>query len=307
MDLVKLKLLTEKASSLGCEVLYDANLRKYTSFKIGGKCTVLIEINSEKAATDLIPYAFKLGLRYFIFGNGSNLIVDDYGIDAVVFRINFSEISLVSCDEISCSAGAKLSSICKFALENSLAGMEFAYGIPATLGGAIYMNAGAYGGEMKDVISSVRAIDECGNLIEYSNSELDFSYRHSFFSGKKYIILSACIKLVRTENKAEILEKMNDFIERRRSKQPLEYASAGSTFKRPVGNYAALLIDEAGLKGVSVGDAEVSVKHSGFVINKGNASFDDLMKLIKIVKDTVFEKSGYLLEIEPEIISDRME
>ncbi|MDE5992703.1 MAG: UDP-N-acetylmuramate dehydrogenase, partial [Oscillospiraceae bacterium] len=188
--------------------------------------------------------------------------------------------------------------------ENSLSDLEFAYGIPGTLGGAVFMNAGAYGGEMKDVIVSVRAMDRSGNIKEYDAEKLDFSYRHSRFSESGEIVLSADIRLTNGD-KDKIKADMEAVLEKRRSKQPLEYPSAGSTFKRPEGSYASLLIEQCGLKGVHVGDAEVSTKHSGFIINKGNANFSQLMELIQIVKDTVKEKTGYVLECEPLIITDK--
>ena len=207
---------------------------------------------------------------------------------------------------LTCQSGASLSKICLYALENSLSGLEFAYGIPGTLGGAVFMNAGAYGGEMKDVITSVKAMDRQGNIKTYLPDELELSYRRSRFTNSGEIILSADIRL-ENGDKTEIKAKMDKLTEQRRSKQPLEFPSAGSTFKRPEGSYASLLIEQCGLKGVHVGDAEVSTKHSGFIINKGNADFSQLMELIDVVKNTVKEKTGYVLECEPLIISDKKE
>lgn len=298
--------IAAEAEGLGCKIEKNAPLKDRTTFKIGGNCDLLVHMNGEESFLRLVPLAEKLCVPYYIFGKGSNLIVDSDGISGVVFLSgkNFSEIVSVDGDTLVCQAGASLVQICNKALEQGLTGLEFAYGIPGTLGGAVFMNAGAYGGEIKDVVASVKAMDRHGNVKAYSQSELDFSYRHSRFCQSGEIILSAEIKLQNGE-KSEIKTKMEELMEKRRSKQPLEYPSAGSTFKRPEGNYAAALIEQCGLKGVHVGGAEVSEKHSGFVINKGNATFTDIMELIRIVKDTVREKTGYSLECEPLIITDK--
>ena len=297
--------IAEEAAISGCTIEKNAVLKDHTTFKIGGKCDLLVKLNGEESFLKLIPLAESLGVPYYIFGKGSNLIVDSAGITGVVFVSGslFSNVSIKNENTLICSAGTPLLQICNFALEHSLSGLEFAYGIPGTLGGAVFMNAGAYGGEMKDVVTSVRAMDRSGNIKEYSPEQLDFSYRHSRFSQSGEIILSAEISLQKGD-KDEIKGKMDELMEKRRSKQPLEFPSAGSTFKRPEGSYASLLIEQCGLKGVHVGDAEVSEKHSGFIINKGNADFSQLMELIEIVKKTVKEKTGYELECEPLIISD---
>lgn len=298
--------IAAEAEVLGCKIEKNAPLKDRTTFKIGGNCDLLVHMNGEESFLRLVPLAEKFGVPYYIFGKGSNLIVDSDGIAGVVFLSgkDFSEIVSVDGDTFVCQAGTPLVQICNKALEQGLTGLEFAYGIPGTLGGAVFMNAGAYGGEMKDVVSSVKAMDRQGNVKTYSNSELGFSYRHSRFCQSGEIILSAEIKLRKGE-KSEIKAKMEELMEKRRSKQPLEYPSAGSTFKRPEGNYAAALIEQCGLKGVHVGDAEVSEKHSGFIVNKGNAAFAELMELIGIVKDTVKEKTGYVLECEPLIVTDK--
>lgn len=298
--------IAAEAENLGCKIEKDAPLKDRTTFKIGGNCDLLIHMNGEECFLKLVPLAEKLGVPYYIFGKGSNLIVDSEGISGVVFLSGkgFSEITEGNGGTLVCRAGTPLVSICNFALEHGLTGLEFAYGIPGTLGGAVFMNAGAYGGEMKDVVTSVRAMDRNGSVREYSAAELDFAYRHSRFSESGEIILSAEISMQKGD-KSQIKAKMDELMEKRRSKQPLEYPSAGSTFKRPEGNYAAALIEQCGLKGVHVGDAEVSEKHSGFIVNKGNASFSDLMELIRIVKETVKEKTGYVLECEPLIITDK--
>lgn len=295
--------LAAEAESLGCKIEKDASLKDRTTFRIGGHCDLLIQMNGEESFLKLIPLAEKLGVPYYIFGKGSNLIVDSDGISGVVFLSGkeFSEIVPKDGETLICQAGASLVNICNKVLEQGLTGLEFAYGIPGTLGGAVFMNAGAYGGEMKGVVASVKAMDRQGNIKVYSNSELDFSYRHSRFCQSGEIVLSAEIKLQKGD-KSEIKAKMDELMEKRRSKQPLEYPSAGSTFKRPAGAYAAALIEQCGLKGYSCGDARVSEKHSGFVVNTGAATFKDVMNVIEHVKRTVFEKTGIMLECEPEII-----
>ena len=300
--------IAAEAAGLGCVTERNAVLKDRTTFRIGGKCDLLAELNGEESFRKLIPLAESLGIPYYIFGKGSNLIVDSEGISGVVFVSGkaFSGISLKDDSTLVCTAGASLTQICNFALEHSLTGLEFAYGIPGTLGGAVFMNAGAYGGEMKDVVISVKAMNRNGKIVEYSPESLNFSYRHSRFSESGEIILSAEISLQKGD-KTEIKRTMEELMEKRRSKQPLEFPSAGSTFNRPEGSFASLLIEQCGLKGVHVGDAEVSTKHSGFIINKGNADFQQLMELIEIVRSTVREKTGYVLECEPLIISDRKE
>lgn len=298
--------IDKEAEALGCETERDAVLKNYTTFKIGGRCPLLIKMKGEESFLRLIPLAEKLGVPYYIFGKGSNLLVDSDGIDSLIFLSGsgFADISVTCGTTVRCQAGAALSALCKFACENSLSGLEFAYGIPGSVGGAVFMNAGAYGGEIKDVVTSVRAMDKKGNIKEYPAEELDFSYRHSRFSTGGEIILTADIKL-KNGDKAQIKTAMEDILERRRAKQPLEFPSAGSTFKRPEGSYASLLIEQCGLKGCRVGGAEVSTKHSGFIINKGGADFSQVMELIGIVRKRVLEETGYKLECEPLIISDK--
>ncbi len=298
--------IEKEAGVLGCETEGDAVLKNYTTFKIGGKCPLLVKMRGEESFLRLVPMAERLGARYCVFGKGSNLLVDSDGIDRIVFLSGsgFSDISFLEDTVIRCEAGAALSALCKFACENSTTGLEFAYGIPGSVGGAIFMNAGAYGGEIKDAVISVRAMDKNGKVTEYNAGELDFSYRHSRFSNSGEIVLTADFKLQKGD-KAKIKADMEEILGRRRAKQPLEYPSAGSTFKRPAGSYASLLIEQCGLKGVHVGDAEVSTKHSGFIINKGGADFSQVMELIGIVRRKVFEETGYKLECEPLILTDK--
>lgn len=299
----KIAQIFSEAESLGCPAQRGALLKEYTTFKIGGKCDLLVNLNGEESAIKLIPLAERLEVPYYIFGKGSNLIVDSSGIDGVVFVFgdNFSNIVQKDDTTLICSSGTSIPQICEACLEKGLSGFEFAYGIPGTLGGAVYMNAGAWGGEIKDVVTDVKAMDRQGNIKVYNLSELHFSYRHSRFSETKEVILSAQIHLKKSD-KNEIKSKMDELYQRRKSRQPIEFPSAGSMFKNPEGTSASLLIDQCGLKGRSVGDVEVSTKHAGFIINKGNADFSQLMKLIEIVKETVKEKKGFELQCEPQII-----
>lgn len=301
-----LKQLLGEAEKTGCKTILKPVLRDYTTFRIGGEAAVLFELDSVQKCLRLIPFAEKNNIPHHVIGRGSNILADDEGIDAVIFHISGGLPELLSENTIQCFAGVPLVKLCSFALENSLSGLEFAYGIPGSTGGAVFMNAGAYGGEIKDVLTSVTALDKYGNIHKYSADELEMSYRHSRFADSKEIILSAEFTL-KKDDKEAIKSKMNELMEKRRSKQPLEFPSAGSTFKRPEGAYAAQLIEECGLKGYSVGGAEVSQKHSGFVINKDKASFDEVMELIGIIKKTVKEKTGHSLECEPIIISEREE
>ena len=233
-----------------------------------------------------------------ILGNGSNLLVSDNGIEGAVITLDgdFKEIT-VDGDTITSGAGAKLSRLCSVALENSLTGLEFAYGIPGSVGGAMYMNAGAYGGEMKDVALSVTALTPDGEIREVPAEELQLGYRTSAFKTNGDIILFSKYKLEQGDQ-AAIKAKMDDVMDRRKTKQPLEFPSAGSVFKRPEGAFAGTLIEQCGLKGKTVGGAQVSEKHAGFIINIGGATCDDVMGLVKLVQDTVKAETGYFLERE---------
>lgn len=298
--------IAETAKKYGCSFFYDEPLNKYNTFRIGGKCKLLVKINSAESCIAVRRACKERNVPYKVIGNGSNIIVDDDGFSGVIILIgnDFSDIRLLSDTEIYCQAGALLSSLCVFARDNSLSGAEFAYGIPGSVGGAVFMNAGAYGGEIKDIIDFCDIIDENDEIKRLSADELSLSYRHSSIMGTEKIILGASFIFKKGDINA-IKASMDDFMQRRKSKQPLEYGSAGSTFKRPEGSYASLLIDQCGLKGYSVGGAQVSEKHAGFVINKCNASFNDVMTVIKDVKRIVEEKTGYKLECEPVIISDK--
>lgn len=271
----------------------------HTTFKIGGNARLIVYPESEKQIAEFIKSAKAENVRLLAVGNGSNLLVDDEGIDACVMILgeNFSQISLLDDETVFAQSGAKLIALCRFAYEQSLTGLEFAYGIPGSCGGGAFMNAGAYGGEMKDVLFKCSHIDADGNAGCLENEELDLSYRHSAYYENGCIITGLYLKL-KKGNQAEIKAKMNDLISRRRDKQPLEYPSAGSTFKRPQGYFAGALIQECGLKGRSVGGAQVSEKHAGFIINKGGATCRDVLKLCEICADTVYREKGVRLERE---------
>ena len=283
--------------------LIDEPMKKHITFKLGGNAKRFVEVKDTSELKTVLSAIKENGLSYFILGNGSNMLVADEGFDGVVITLGgkFKEIELVDETTVSCGAGAMLSSLCLFAKKNSLSGLEFAWGIPGTAGGAAYMNAGAYGGEMKQVLTSCEHIDEnsvCGKFI---GEELSLGYRKSVYTDKNFVITKLVLKLSKG-NIEEINEKMNELMEKRKSKQPLEYPSAGSTFKRPEGYFAAALIEECGLKGENVGDAEVSVKHSGFVINKGEASCSDVLNLIDKVKEVVLKEKNVLLECEVKLL-----
>ncbi len=279
-------------------------LSNHTSFKVGGRCDMLIYPNSAESLKKLYARCKDISLNTFVLGNGSNVLFNDRGFRGVVFVISH-ELGAVSVDgnTITVEAGASLAKLCLTALDNGLTGLEFAYGIPGTVGGAVYMNAGAYGGEIKDVIRTVTAVDTSGNVITFTNDELELGYRKSFFTDKDYLILSAAFEL-KMGDKTRIKAKMDELMSRRKDKQPLEYPSAGSTFKRPEGTYAGLVIEQSGLKGYTVGGAQVSEKHANFVINKGGAKASDIIQLIDDVKKTVKEKTGYDLECEVKLIPD---
>nr|WP_294469409.1 UDP-N-acetylmuramate dehydrogenase [uncultured Sellimonas sp.] len=271
----------------------------HTTFRIGGAADYYVSPADSEEVGKLIRLCSEEQVPYYIVGNGSNLLVSDQGYRGVIIAIGreMSRIEVEGCT-IRAQAGALMSQIAAAALEHGLAGFEFASGIPGTIGGAAVMNAGAYGGEMKDVIEEVTAMDAKGSTIVLSKDELEFGYRTSLVMKKKYIVLEVCIGLEQGA-KEEIREKMEDFKQRRISKQPLEYPSAGSTFKRPEGYFAGKLIQDTGLRGFTVGGAQVSEKHSGFVINKGGASAEDVNRLMQEVSDRVYEKFG--VRLEPEV------
>ncbi len=273
-------------------------MKRHTSFKIGGPADVLVVPNNRKELLEAISLLKRENIPFFILGNGTNLLVSEKGIRGVVIKLSSLRNVIVEGNRIIAEAGAPLSYIANVALVHELAGFEFASGIPGTLGGAIVMNAGAYGPEMKDVVEKVEVLDGEGNILILSNEEMNFSYRHSIIQEKDWIVLRAWLSLTKGKYE-EIKSKMEELNAKRKEKQPLEYPSAGSTFKRPPGYYAGKLIEEAGLKGYSIGGAKVSEKHSGFIINTGNATFYDVLNLIEHIQKVVKEKFG--VELVPEI------
>lgn len=291
--------LINLCEKLNCRYAENESMSLHTTFKIGGNARLIVYPESEEQICEIIKTANAENIRLIAIGNGSNLLVDDDGIDACVMILaeGFGKISLIDEETVFAQAGAKLISLCRFAYENSLTGLEFAYGIPGSCGGGAFMNAGAYGGEMKDVLYKCSHVDRNGNTGFLENEQLELSYRHSAYYNNDCIITGLYLKL-KKGNKAEIKEKMNDLISRRRDKQPLEYPSAGSTFKRPEGYFAGALIQECGLKGKAVGGAQVSEKHAGFIINKGGATCRDVLELCDICADTVFREKGVRLERE---------
>ncbi|MBE7092853.1 MAG: UDP-N-acetylmuramate dehydrogenase [Clostridiales bacterium] len=284
----------------GFDYIIDAPMDEYTTLKIGGKADILIEPHCVKELCDIISKARQENVSITFIGNGSNLLVLDGGIRGAVIRFgtNMSKTT-VEGEVITAQSGILMSRLASVAAENSLKGFEFASGIPGTLGGGIVMNAGAYKGELKDVIIEVTALLPDGTIKVFDKEELDFSYRHSVFTDSDMLVLEAKIKL-ENGNKEEIKERIKEFSQKRRTTQPLEYPSAGSAFKRPQNGYAAAMIDASGLKGYTVGGAQVSEKHAGFIINKGNATAKDMVKLLKDVQTKVYECFNTMLE--PEII-----
>lgn len=287
------------AKTLGCEVLKNEPMSKHTSFKIGGTADTYIKVDTLSKLSAILKECKRSDIEYILLGNGSNVLVSDDGIRGVVIRLDgdFRQIALVDENTIYCGAGATLAQLCKFALNCGLTGLEFAWGIPGSVGGAVFMNAGAYDGEMKNVVHSVSHVSPDGKIGRIEKDDLDFGYRTSVYRKNNMIITGVTLKLEKG-NTDDIRDKMDDFMNRRTSKQPLEYPSAGSVFKRPEGNFAGALIQQCGFKGKSVGGAQVSEKHAGFIINKSNATANDVKNLVKEIQNTVAEKTGYNLECE---------
>lgn len=291
--------IIEGAEKIGINYRLDAPMSEYTSFRTGGKADVVFLPSSELQLRSLLRMCSDEEVKPFVFGNGSNLLVSDDGIRGVSIRLanNFEEIRLLDETTIYCSAGTKLATLCKFALEHSLTGLEFAYGIPGTAGGAAYMNAGAYGGEMKDVLTCCTHLDFEGNPGRLTKEYLTFGYRKSSYTDKYFVITGIIVSLQKGD-KEEINAKMQELLGRRVDKQPLDLPSAGSFFKRPEGHFAGALIEQCGLKGFSVGGAQVSEKHAGFVVNRGGATTADIMELGRIVAEKVLNETGVELERE---------
>ena len=272
---------------------------RHTSFKIGGPADVFVTVGCENELKNVLKKAKSFEIPYFIVGKGSNLLVSDKGVEGVVISLSGLDRVSVNGNFITAGAGVTLATLCNTAKDNCLSGLEFAYGIPGSVGGALYMNAGAYGGEMSQVVKSAAYVTVDGEMGKIALDDMHLGYRTSIFKSNKMIITSVTFELAKGEMQ-DIKDKMADYTSRRCEKQPLEYPSAGSTFKRPEGHFAGALIEQSGLKGRCVGNAQVSEKHAGFVINKGNATCKDVRELIDVIKTTVLENNG--VELENEVI-----
>lgn len=286
------------------DILLNEPMCRHTTFRVGGEAACFLKISSAGQLAKLIPYFKKVEIPYFILGKGSNLLVGDKGYEGIVLQIgNRMNMAAVQGSHIRAGAGATLNAVAKCAQENGLAGFEFASGIPGTLGGAIVMNAGAYDGEMKQVTEQVTVMNEEGEILEIDGESMEFGYRTSVIKNRAFIVLEAVLNLTKGD-KGEILAKMEELARRRKEKQPLEFASAGSTFKRPEGHFAGKLIMDAGLCGYTVGEAMVSEKHCGFIVNTGKASASDVVAVIREVQRRVKEQFGVTLETEVVFLGD---
>lgn len=290
--------LIEQLQKAGIPHAEQEPMTRRTTFGIGGPA-LLLRPRSRAELQAAMTLCREAGEEPFILGRGSNLLVSDSGISRPVIQLDgdFTAITREG-NTLRCGAGASLIAVCRAAAENSLSGIEWGYGIPGSLGGGVYMNAGAYGGELRDVLTEVTFLDEAGEYRTLPAAELSLSYRHSIFEERPGTVIVEAVLTLTPGDPAAIRAAMEDYMSRRREKQPLEYGSAGSTFKRPVGNYASALVDQCGLKGLSVGGAEVSRKHAGFIINRGGATAADVRELIAEVQRIVREKTGYTLECE---------
>lgn len=280
------------------DILTEEPMSRHTTFRIGGEAACFIRISSEEQLRKLIPYFENVGVEYFVLGKGSNLLVGDKGYPGVIFQIS-DACQQIEAEEnrLQVQAGAALSKVALFAMERGLEGLEFAAGIPGTVGGGVVMNAGAYGGEMKQVVESVRVLSSEGEILTLDNDTMEFGYRTSIIRNRNFTVLSVTFRL-REGNREEIRARIEDFQKRRMEKQPLNYPSAGSTFKRPEGYFAGKLIMDAGLRGFQIGDARVSDKHCGFVVNVGKATARDVTDVIEEVQERVRERFGVSLERE---------
>ncbi len=290
-----------RLAQFNCTVLCDEPMRKHTSFRIGGKAKYVVIPQDEQALLGILQLFKEKNFPFLIIGNGSNVLFADEDYDGAVIQLTdgLTQMKLVEDNLIYCEAGVILARLAMFALENGLTGLEFAHGIPGSVGGAVFMNAGAYGGEIKDCVVAVRHLTPEGEILVTAAKDLFFTYRHTSFTENNHLILGAFFRLANGD-KTEIRARMDELIQKRRTSQPLEMPSAGSTFKRPPAGYAAAHIDECGLKGRSVGGAQVSTKHAGFVVNTGGATAQDVKDLMKVIQETVKAEHDVLLE--PEVV-----
>ncbi len=289
------------------KIWYQEPMKKHTTFKIGGPAECLIKIENLEELKEVLRVANQNNIPLTIIGNGSNVLVLDKGIQGITLNIKLEKIEIQQENDaiqITVGAGEKLGKLAQICLQNEITGLEELSGIPGTIGGAVRMNAGAHGREIKDIIKTVKCIDMQGKEKEFTKQELEFDYRSSIFKKEKYII-TEIVLVLRKGQKEEIKNKMSEYAIYRKEKQPIEYPSAGSTFQRGSDFITAQLIDEAGLKGYKIGDAEVSTKHSGFIINKGNATAEEVLALVKYVKDTIYKKFEKKIELEIEIIGEK--
>lgn len=302
----------EKVYSMLTDILQNSKILKnepmsrHTSFKIGGNADILVKANNEEDIKSVLKFSKKEHIPIYVMGNGSNVLVKDNGIRGIVLMICMDTYKIDKQDEkvvVTASAGVKLGGLAQELLKQEITGFEFASGIPGTIGGAIRMNAGAHGKEMKDIVATTTYIDEYGNVNTVSNEEQEFAYRSSVFIKNKWIVINTELEL-EYGNKQEIQAKMQEYAQYRKEKQPITYPSAGSTFKRGEDFITAKLIDECGLKGYSIGGAKISDLHAGFIINTGNATADDVLKLVEYTKEKVYEKFNKTIELEIEVIGE---
>lgn len=288
------------------KIIYHEPMKNHTSFKIGGNADLFVSVKTEEELKQVLKYAKQKKIPITIIGNGTNILVSDNGIRGIVIKIDIQYFKLKEKNdyvEISVGSGNKMMALATQLKNQEICGFEQLSGIPGTIGGAIYMNAGAYGKEMKDIVISTKCINMKGEIIELSNKEQKFEYRLSIFHNKEYIILETKLKLQKGK-KEDIEKQMKEYLNQRKEKQPLEYPSAGSTFKRQEGVITAKLIDECGLKGYKIGGAMISEKHAGFIINTGDATAKDVIELIKYVKDKVYEKFNVKIEEEVKLVGE---
>lgn len=285
------------------ELRTNEPMAKHTSFRIGGPARLMALPEDEEQAQIAMEVASEQGIRPVLIGNGSNLLVSDAGVDAFLIKIGsaMSKMEVRTDGTLHLGAGTSLARAARFAQEHGLTGLEFAHGIPGCVGGAVTMNAGAYGGEMADIVETVCCLDRAGQRVDFFRAELGFGYRKSRFETGEHLILSTDIRLM-PGDPSQIKARMEELMRRRQEKQPLDYPSAGSTFKRPENGFAAALIEECGLKGCRVGAAQVSEKHSGFIINLGGATCEDVRRLIEHIQETVWKQTGIRLETEVKLL-----
>lgn len=297
--------MLDKIREISEDVKINEEMKNHTTFRIGGPADIFVSVKSAEEIIRILEASNESKTPCMVMGNGSNMLVSDKGIRGVVIHVGSNMSGCrIDGETVYAEAGILMSALAKKILEAELTGFEFAAGIPGTLGGGIYMNAGAYGGELKDIIDEVTYIDENNEIKTSKNDELEFGYRHSIFETGKYVILSCTMKL-KKGNFEEIKAQMADYTKRRNDKQPVSMPSAGSTFKRPEGYFAGKLIQDCGLMGYSIGGAQVSEKHAGFVVNKGGATADNVLKLIEHIQKTVMDKFGVWLEPEVRLIGDK--